>query len=165
MYLRLNQFGNFGFWTGYFEMRCSKSCYLCDLELVDLFDVVEQVVFFRNNFLIDWTAVFGCFASMPLRSAAAPPKFFATAQYVLSIYRHLPVVHNRFLLAFRQCSYHDVRRAAVNPEYRKRTAILCIRSRLRIRNSNTESTVFAVRLSSRTESSSAGLYITAIYSS
>ena len=85
---------------------------------------------------------------------------------VCSLYnRHLPVVHNRFLLAFRQCSYHDARRAAVNPEDCKRTAILCIRSRLRIRNSNTESTVFAVRLSSRTESSSAGLYITAIYSS
>ena len=30
-------------------MRCSKSCYLCDLELVDLFDneVIEQVYSFK----------------------------------------------------------------------------------------------------------------------
>ena len=41
-------------------MRCSKSCYLCDLELVDLFNVVEQGVFFRNDFLADRTADF-CF--------------------------------------------------------------------------------------------------------
>ena len=39
-------------------MRCSKSCYLCDLELVSLFDVVERGVFFRNDFLIDRTASF-----------------------------------------------------------------------------------------------------------
>ena len=37
-------------------MRCSKSCYLYDLELVDLFDVVELVVFFRNDFLDDRAA-------------------------------------------------------------------------------------------------------------
>ena len=37
-------------------MRCSKSCYLCNLGLADLFDVVEQVVFFRNDFLVDRTA-------------------------------------------------------------------------------------------------------------
>ena len=42
----------------FYEMRCSKLCYLCDLELVDLFDVVEQVVFFRNDFLVDRTANF-----------------------------------------------------------------------------------------------------------
>ena len=36
----LNLFGNFRFGTGYLEMRCSKSCYLCDLELVNLFDNV-----------------------------------------------------------------------------------------------------------------------------
>ena len=38
-------FGNFRFGTGSFGMRCSKSYYLCDLELVDLFDntVIEQV--------------------------------------------------------------------------------------------------------------------------
>ena len=30
---------------GYLEMQCSKSCYLCDLELVDLFEneVIEQI--------------------------------------------------------------------------------------------------------------------------
>ena len=41
----LNLFGNFSFRTGYLEMRCSKSCYLRDLELDDLFDnsVIEQV--------------------------------------------------------------------------------------------------------------------------
>ena len=55
-YLRLNQFGNSSFGTVHLEMRCSKSCYLCDLELVDLFDVVEQVVFFRNDFLVDRAA-------------------------------------------------------------------------------------------------------------
>ena len=53
MYLRLNQFGNFCFGTGYFEMRCSKSCYLYDLEVVALFDIVEQGVFSMNSFLID----------------------------------------------------------------------------------------------------------------
>ncbi len=42
----------------YLEMRCSQSCYLCDLELVVLFDVVERCVFFRNDFLIDRTANF-----------------------------------------------------------------------------------------------------------
>ncbi len=38
-------FGNFSFRTGFLKMRCSKSCYLRDLELVDLFDngVIEQV--------------------------------------------------------------------------------------------------------------------------
>ena len=43
--LFLNLFGNFSFRTGYLEMRCSKSCYLRDLELVDLFanGVIEQV--------------------------------------------------------------------------------------------------------------------------
>ena len=40
------------------SLRYSKSCYLCDLELVDLFDVIEQVVFFRNIFLVDRTADF-----------------------------------------------------------------------------------------------------------
>ena len=30
-------------------MRCSKSCYLYDLELVDLFDVVEQVYYEKLN--------------------------------------------------------------------------------------------------------------------
>ena len=35
---KLNLFGNFRFGTGYLEMRCSKSCYLYDLELVDLFE-------------------------------------------------------------------------------------------------------------------------------
>ena len=39
-------------------MRCSQLRYLCDLELVDLFDVVEQVVFFRNDFLTERTADF-----------------------------------------------------------------------------------------------------------
>ena len=57
-YLRLNQFRNFRFGTGYPERRCSKSCYLCYLELADLFDIVEQVVFFRNNFLVNRTADF-----------------------------------------------------------------------------------------------------------
>ncbi|MGP1458267.1 MAG: type II toxin-antitoxin system YafQ family toxin [Treponema sp.] len=37
-WLLLNLFGNFSFGTGYFEMRCSKSRYLCALELVDQFD-------------------------------------------------------------------------------------------------------------------------------
>jgi len=36
--LKVNLFGNFRFGTGYLEMRCSKSCYLYDLELVDLFE-------------------------------------------------------------------------------------------------------------------------------
>ena len=40
------------------EMRCSQSCYFCDLELVDLFDAVDQVVFSENDFLIDQTADF-----------------------------------------------------------------------------------------------------------
>ena len=41
----LNLFGNFSFRTGCLKMRCSKSCYLYDLELVDLFEnaVIEQV--------------------------------------------------------------------------------------------------------------------------
>ena len=43
----LNLFGNLSFRTGYFEMRCSKSCYLCDLELGNMFDneVIEHVHF------------------------------------------------------------------------------------------------------------------------
>ena len=42
---KLDLFGNFSFRTGCLKMRCSKSCYLRDLELVDLFDnsVIEQV--------------------------------------------------------------------------------------------------------------------------
>ena len=41
----LNLFGNLRFWIGYLEMRCSKSCYVYDLELVDLFEnaIIEQV--------------------------------------------------------------------------------------------------------------------------
>ena len=44
-------FGNFSFRTGYLEMRCSKSCYLYDLELVDLFEntVIEQVYYTTNR--------------------------------------------------------------------------------------------------------------------
>ena len=43
----LNLFGNLSFRTGYFEMRCSKSCYLRDLELGNMFDneVIEHVHF------------------------------------------------------------------------------------------------------------------------
>ena len=43
--LILDLFGSFSFRTGCLKMRCSKSCYLRDLELVDLFDngVIEQV--------------------------------------------------------------------------------------------------------------------------
>ena len=45
-------FGNFSFRTGYLEMRCSKSCYLYDLELVDLFDnsVIEQVYYQQQTY-------------------------------------------------------------------------------------------------------------------
>ena len=71
MYLRLNQFGNFCFGTVYLVMRCSKSCYLCDLELADLFDVVDQVVFFRNDFLVDRTADF-CFHVAGCSAAFSP---------------------------------------------------------------------------------------------
>ena len=39
-------------------MRCSKSCHLYDLELVALFDVVEQGVFFGDDFLVNRTADF-----------------------------------------------------------------------------------------------------------
>ena len=42
----------------FYEMRCSKSCYLCDLDPIALFDVVEQDMLFRNNFLIYRTADF-----------------------------------------------------------------------------------------------------------
>ena len=42
----------------FYEMRCSKSCYLYDLELVALFDVVEQGLFFGNDFLVNRTADF-----------------------------------------------------------------------------------------------------------
>ena len=42
----------------FYEMRCSKSCYLYDLELVALFDVVEQGGFFGDDFLVDRTANF-----------------------------------------------------------------------------------------------------------
>ena len=47
--LKVNLFGNFRFGTGYLEMRCSKSCYLRDLELVDLFEnaVIEQVCYLK----------------------------------------------------------------------------------------------------------------------
>ena len=40
-----NLFKNFSFGTGHLERRCSKSCYLRDLELADLFDnnVLEQL--------------------------------------------------------------------------------------------------------------------------
>ena len=42
---KLNLFKNFSFGTGYLEIRRSKSCYLCDLELAELFDnnVLEQL--------------------------------------------------------------------------------------------------------------------------
>ena len=42
----------------FYEMRCSKLCYLCDLELVALFDIVEQGVFFGDDFLVDRTTDF-----------------------------------------------------------------------------------------------------------
>ena len=52
----------------YLEMRCSQSCYLCDLELVALFDIVEQGVFFGDDFLVNRMADFyfyvaGCLIS------------------------------------------------------------------------------------------------------
>ena len=51
---RLNRFGNFSFRIGYLEMRCSKSCYLHDLELVDLFGnrVTEQVYYIAFPYCI-----------------------------------------------------------------------------------------------------------------
>ena len=42
----------------FYKMRCSKSCYLYDLELVALFDVVEQGGFFGDDFLVDRTTDF-----------------------------------------------------------------------------------------------------------
>ena len=47
-----------GIWMLFYEMRCSKSCYLYDLELVALFDVVEQGGFFGDDFLVDRTTDF-----------------------------------------------------------------------------------------------------------
>ena len=46
-------------------MRCSKSCYFKDLELVNQFDnvIIEQVVFFSNDFLVDRTADFHIYVS------------------------------------------------------------------------------------------------------
>ena len=41
-FIRLNLFGNFRFRTGYLEIRCSKSCYLCDFKLDDLLDNGKQ---------------------------------------------------------------------------------------------------------------------------
>ena len=51
----LDLFGNFSFRTGCLKMRCSKSCYLRDLELVDLFDnrVIEQV-YYINVSEFEW---------------------------------------------------------------------------------------------------------------
>ena len=60
-------------------MRCSKSCYLCDLGIVALFDVVEQGVFVWNDFLIDRTAEF-CF------HVAACPVSFSPADEYTDIY-------------------------------------------------------------------------------
>ena len=50
------------------SLRYSKSCYLCDLELVALFDIVEQGVFFGDDFLVNRMADFyfsvaGCLIS------------------------------------------------------------------------------------------------------
>ena len=41
----VNLYQNFSFGIGYLAMRCSKLCYLCNFDLVDLFDneVIEQV--------------------------------------------------------------------------------------------------------------------------
>ena len=47
----LNLFGNFSFRTGCLKMRCSKSCYLHNLELVDLFgNGVTEQVYYRHQF-------------------------------------------------------------------------------------------------------------------
>ena len=48
----------------FYEMQCLKSCYLCDLELVSLCTVVEQVVFFLVNRTTDvYFYVAGCLIS------------------------------------------------------------------------------------------------------
>ena len=73
----------------FYEMRCSKSCYLCDLELVELFDVVEQLVFFGDDFLVDRTTEFyfyaaGCLIS-PFPSNKCPSFAHSSARSLKSL--------------------------------------------------------------------------------
>ena len=54
----LNLFGNFSFRTGCLKMRCSKSCYLHDLELVDLFDNASYRTGLLYGVLLCYTVLF-----------------------------------------------------------------------------------------------------------
>ena len=73
----------------FYEMRCSKSCYLCDLKLVALFDVVEPGVFFGNDFLVNWTAEFR------FTLLVASYRFFQTIIVVIFTFNTVAVCINR----------------------------------------------------------------------
>ena len=47
-FFALNLFGNVHFGTGYLEMRCSKSYYMCDFERLLDDEVIEQAYSFYD---------------------------------------------------------------------------------------------------------------------
>ena len=76
----LNRFGNFSFRTGCLKMRCSKSCYLYDLELVDLFDNASYRTGLLYGVLLCYAILFAVFFSY----------------YQLIFHLKLPMFHSAF---------------------------------------------------------------------
>ena len=76
----LNLFGNFSFRTGCLKMRCSKSCYLHDLELVDLFDNANYRTGLLYGALVCYAILFAVLFSY----------------YQLIFHLKLPVFHSAF---------------------------------------------------------------------
>ena len=82
----LNLFGNFSFRTGCLKMRCSKSCYLHDLELVDLFDNASYRTGLLYGVLLCYTVLFaGLFSYYQLILHVHVPMFQSAVFSVIGI--------------------------------------------------------------------------------
>ena len=82
----LNLFGNFSFRTGCLKMRCSKSCYLHDLELVDLFDNASYRTGLLYGVLLCYTVLFaGLFSYYQLILHVHVPVFQSAVFSVIGI--------------------------------------------------------------------------------
>ena len=83
----LNLFGNFSFRTGCLKMRCSKSCYLHDLELVDLFDNSNYRTGLLYGALVYYAILFaGLFVYYQFIFHSAIPVFHSAVFSVIGVF-------------------------------------------------------------------------------
>ena len=83
----LNLFGNFSFRTGCLKMRCSKSCYLHNLELVDLFDNSNYRTGLLYGALVYYAILFaGLFVYYQFIFHSAIPVFHSAVFSVIGVF-------------------------------------------------------------------------------